>query len=394
MKKLSLFVCGLLMLIISGCTHAAQEYAQQDNMSRVTTDNFNPLSKSSAPMAPPSQAIMAESAGATGRKMAYTTELSISVDDTQSALELVQEITKKHQGYMLNLNNNRITLKIPVANSEKALAEIEKLGTVTSRRYTGQDLTEQITDLDIRIDNLQKLRTRLTELMKRGDKVADLLKIEQELARITTDIEKLQAQLRAAENRVAYVTVTITFNAIAIQPLRGFSTPVHWVNQLGSSTGKMNIPVNDKNKLPFDAKLPSDFVTVYSQTGEQPYELYAISANDCVIKLSRRDNLAGGTLKFWTEVIVRALGEGNNYVITASEAIKTKEKIDASLITAERNIGNNKFKYQILIIEFGKGLFTSSELYLMEFWGPGKAFDEAMPAIEQARNTIDLSIWK
>lgn len=329
--------------------------------------------------------------GEAGRKMAYTASLTLNVDDTAAALAQSQEIVRKSGGYTQDVSNYRVVLRIPAAKAETAVDQIEKLGTVLSRRITGEDLTEQVSDLGIRLDNLQKLRLRLSELLKRSAKVEELLKVEQELARVTTEIEQIQARLKQAENRISYVTLTVSFQTAARRPVQtGPVIPLDWVKQLGSSTGKSTIPVNNRSKLPFSLELPEDFVTVYANRGEA----VAVSAEDCVIRLTRRANLSGGSLAFWEQLIRRALTETNHYTITENRNFQTAEGIDAHRICAERSVGREAFHYQLLIVPFNPLLWGDGELFLVEAWGPGKAFERLMPKLKAMESTLDLSLWR
>lgn len=329
--------------------------------------------------------------GEAGRKMAYTASLTLNVDDAAAALAQSQEIVRKSGGYTQDVSNYRVVLRIPAAKAETAMGQIEKLGTVQSRRITGADLTEQVSDLGIRLDNLQKLRVRLSELLKRSAKVEELLKVEQELARVTTEIEQLQARLKQAENRINYVTLTVSFQNTARRPAQaGPVIPLDWVRKLGSSTGKSSIQVNGRSTLPFSLKLPENFVTVYADSNEAA----AVSADDCVIRLTRRDNLSGGSLAFWEQLIRRALTETNNYTITENREVQTSEGLNAYRISAKRNVGKEVFHYRLLIVPFNTWFRGDGELFLVEAWGPGKAYERLMPQLDAMDSTLDLSFWR
>lgn len=333
--------------------------------------------------------------GEAGRKMAFTASLTLNVDDTGAALAQSQEIVRKSGGYTQDISNYRTVLRIPAAQAESVVAQIEKLGTVLARRITGEDLTEQVSDLGIRLDNLQKLRLRLAELLKRSAKVEELLKVEQELARVTTEIEQLQTRLKQAENRISYVTLTVTFQNSGSRPVQaGPVIPLDWVKQLGSSAGKSSIPVNGKSTLPFDLTLPEDFVTVYAGNSGEAREAVAVSANDCVIRLTRRDNLSGGSLAFWEQLIRRALTETNNYTIAEDREFQTVEGLDARRIRAGRSVGKENFHYRLVIVPYNTLPWGNGELFLIEAWGPGKAFEQLMPKLEKMESTLDLALWR
>ena len=301
-------------------------------------------------------------AGQPNRRMAFTAALQMSVDDAEAALKMAQEINSRAGGYTQEVDNFQTTLKVPLGKAEEVLEKIEKLGTVTSRRISGEDLTDQLVDLDVRFKNMETLRARLTALLAESKKVEDTLKIEQELNRVTTDLERLQAQLKNANNRVAYVDMTVSFNASDPQPATRISFPVPWIARLGSSAG-------------------------------DGVEFNAVSADDCVLRLTRRDDLKGGSPAFWGELIKRSLSELNNYTITGRETFINHEGIRGELFTADRNIGRSSFRYQLLFFHFGKGFLTDNELYLVEFWGPADAFDLHAKQVKEVYDTVDLSIW-
>ena len=324
------------------------------------------------------------------RKMAFTAILQMGVDDVDAAMKMAQAINRKAGGYTQEVDNFQTTLKVPQGKADEVLEEIEKLGTVIARWITGEDLTDQLVDLDVRINNLETLRTRLTALLAESKKIEDTLKIEQELNRVTIGLEHLQAQLKNANNRVAYVNMTISFNAVDPQPATRISFPVPWVAQLGSSAGKAIPTANGCARQPFDMELPPDFVAV---SGDG-VEFNAVSADGCVLRLTRRDDLEGGSPAFWGELIKCSLSELNNYTIIGRETFINHEGIRGELFTADRNIGRSSFRYQLLFFHFGKGFLTDNELYLVEFWGPTDAFELHAKQVKEAYDTADLSIWR
>lgn len=61
--------------------------------------------------------------------------------------------------------------------------------------------------------NKKKLEERYLELLKRGNKISDLLEIEDKLSEIRTDIEATQGQLNYMIRQVEYSSLDITFYA-------------------------------------------------------------------------------------------------------------------------------------------------------------------------------------
>ena len=69
------------------------------------------------------------------------------------------------------------------------------LGEVTHQNIYGQDVTEQHTDLQLRLDNARQSRQRYLQLLEKAEEISDILLIEKELERLLYDIESLQGQL-------------------------------------------------------------------------------------------------------------------------------------------------------------------------------------------------------
>ena len=72
------------------------------------------------------------------------------------------------------------------------------------------DVTDQATDLEIRLANARALRARLEALLADATTVTEVLEVERELSRVTTEVEQLDGQLRALADRVALSTVRVT----------------------------------------------------------------------------------------------------------------------------------------------------------------------------------------
>ena len=85
-------------------------------------------------------------------------------------------------------------------------------GEITSRSTRAEDLTRQIIDTDSRLEAQRTLQGRLEGLLERRDgTLGDLLQIERELARVTGEIESIEAQLKALRLRVSMSSLDISY---------------------------------------------------------------------------------------------------------------------------------------------------------------------------------------
>lgn len=123
-------------------------------------------------------------------------------------------------GYVASESSQSVTLRVPAGRLEELLAAANQAGEVTEQNIRVQDVTANYVDLKIRIDNLQRLRKRLQELVEAGSTVQEILEVEKELARVTRELEQLEGQMRVLENQVSYATLTVYFqNDISPGPI-------------------------------------------------------------------------------------------------------------------------------------------------------------------------------
>lgn len=151
--------------------------------------------------------------GPVQRKFVRTANLTLEVDDEDDfkpTLIKARKIAEGLDGYVQQESTTSITVLVPTDQLDTALAQLEKLGEVTSRNVRIVDVTSQYVDMQIRINNLRKMRERLTELVAQSTDVSEILKIETELGRITSELERMEGQLRLMERNTTYATVYLS----------------------------------------------------------------------------------------------------------------------------------------------------------------------------------------
>lgn len=166
-------------------------------------------------------------AGPTERKLVRTAQTSLVVPEDQvtPGIEKVRALTLELKGYVFAETKYSITVKVPNTEFDSALSKIETFGEVRERSVNIEDITARYVDVSVRITNLRKTRERLQELFSRATKVEDILNIERELNRVTSELESLEAQMRTMDNQVAYSTIHVYFIAAEKETRPG---PLGW----------------------------------------------------------------------------------------------------------------------------------------------------------------------
>lgn len=141
--------------------------------------------------------------------------LTVEVASVTNAASEVSDIARQTGGYVESQSVSKdeqanLTLRIPSNQLEPAMATLESIGKVTSRRMSSEDVTEQYVDTDARLKTKIALRDRLRGLLDRAENVNDVLAIERELSRVQADIDSMQARLKSFKGMVDLASVNVT----------------------------------------------------------------------------------------------------------------------------------------------------------------------------------------
>ena len=302
-----------------------------------------------------------------GRKMTYSTNLVINVPDTVKGVKKASSIAEKHTGYTTYSDNSTANVKIPVAKAQDALKDFEAIGKVTSKTITANDITEHYTDTQVRLENLRRLQKRLSELLTRANKVDDILRIERELSRVTTDLERHQARMNVLSKQVEMVDFTINFKAV-VTPAEISRTiiPVDCVRELGSTIrNEKFVFTGNVDDTPADFELPAGFAVTLGR--EDRFK--ATNSDNVVLKLETFDNLPQADLAFYQKLIEKQL-KNIGYTDINFEQAKTADDVEYLAVSADS--GANTFSAMVAIYKDG-WLCKDEKVAVTEMYGPADA---------------------
>lgn len=153
-------------------------------------------------------------------RIIYSADVRLVAEDFAAAQEKLTNLVEEAGGYVATVREDRTsgssrygqwTLRVPVAKFGSFLASLDAIGFVESRNQTSEDVTMEYVDTEARVTNLQRLEERyVTLLADQTGSLEDVLKVEQELARVRGDIEQAQGRLRYLTNKTDFSTVTVT----------------------------------------------------------------------------------------------------------------------------------------------------------------------------------------
>jgi hypothetical protein len=105
-----------------------------------------------------------------------------------------------------------VTYRIPVARWDEALGDLRGLGEkIIDERYSTEEVTAQVVDLEARITNLRSTEAAIQAIMDRAASIDEVLTVQSELTAVRGQIEQLTAQKTNLEGLSAFSTLTVTF---------------------------------------------------------------------------------------------------------------------------------------------------------------------------------------
>ena len=211
----------------------AQDEATSDQGTVDTGTQANPetavTTEEPAPGATWDQIALPEVTPPAERMVIKNATMSIELNPPEEGPAKVTEVAKRFGGYVSTSSETAITIRVPAATFEEVMEAIAQIGTLADRQITGQDVTEEYYDLNIRLRNALAARTRYLELLERAQNVAEALLVEHELERVTLEIEELRGKLRYFRDQVGFSTIAVSFVEEYEPPEESSPGPLGWV---------------------------------------------------------------------------------------------------------------------------------------------------------------------
>ena len=228
MKIVSLIFSVFVLLFVS-CKQADASEASADMMvytpadsTAVAEDDYDSYSdknedSSVKEMRMPAPQVKEE---AIETKIIKSGNLRFQSDDLEVTYGQIQAAVKKYNALIKNdsqANNDyqfsrTINIRIPNQHFDAFIADISKgVKYFDAKDISSQDVTEEYIDVASRIKTKKVLEARYLELLKKANKVSEMLEIEGQLSEIREEIEAKEGRLRYLQNKVSMSTLDIEF---------------------------------------------------------------------------------------------------------------------------------------------------------------------------------------
>lgn len=227
----------LLALLLGACSSGMS--AEPDMAASDSGGGFADFAEESAPMAPEAERSFDDSVtNSTGetieRLVIKNADLSISVDDPLIKMDQVMAMAGDMGGFVVSSNlyyrtldsgvevpEGDVAIRVPSNRFDEALTTIKDgVGQVLRENVSGQDVTQEYTDLQSRLNNLLETEAGLQRIMDEATKTEDILQVYNQLTYIREQIEVIKGRMQYFEQSASFSLINVNIMADeAVQPL-------------------------------------------------------------------------------------------------------------------------------------------------------------------------------
>jgi len=162
------------------------------------------------------------------RKIVKTGYMTLEVSDITEAIAGITRVAKELDGYVVSSDQSgdkditygRIAIRVPSDRFNEALDRLRKLAVkVPNESTSSQDVTEEYTDLQAQLRNLEATEAQYLELLKKAEKVEDMLAVQRELSNVRGQIEQIKGRIQYLERTSDMALIEV--NLQKTQPIDG-----------------------------------------------------------------------------------------------------------------------------------------------------------------------------
>jgi hypothetical protein len=120
----------------------------------------------------------------------------------------------KGSEYEERLKHGNIRIRIPQDKFDVVLSELRNKGVIKNENFSERNITEQYYDVENKVKNLKIQEERLREILKEAKNVDEILRVENELRRIRTEIDSNTTVIKAWDSMVNMSIVNVSLREV------------------------------------------------------------------------------------------------------------------------------------------------------------------------------------
>lgn len=159
-----------------------------------------------------------------GRKLIFTAQVEVEVDDVAAASAEATDIIEGLGGFLFGQDTSggaearsELTFKVLPDDFNRALEALGTVGELRNQAVTTDDVTERIVDLESRIAVAELGVERLRTTLETTQDLEDFAEIERLLLDRESELEVMRGQLRTLEDRVDLATIVLILSTDRVE---------------------------------------------------------------------------------------------------------------------------------------------------------------------------------
>lgn len=152
------------------------------------------------------------------RLVIQNSSMSLLVSDVRETGSAILSYVDSIGGFMVDSSYNRpeesafgtLTVRVPTDRLNEALDTFRSNAVkVTNETLQGTDVTEQYTDIEARLETLNKTKTKFEQILDQATEVQDIIQVNQQLIYVQNQIDSLIGQRDALEKNASLTKITV-----------------------------------------------------------------------------------------------------------------------------------------------------------------------------------------
>jgi len=341
-------------------------------------------------------AALAGPGGRPDRLMAYAAMFQISAPNIEDAMTRFTRMVEDRGGYLESRENAKVVCRIPARHFHDLMAAMPSFGTILHQSINSRDVTRRHRDLGLRIETAQWSRNRVLKLLDRAEKLEDILKLEEELRKLTEQIETLQGELKGLNEQIAYSYVGVVFEPRThqggvVRPAA--KSPFAWINRVGVNRVRSafasveSTAEDDRFSVPpavtggVSMKIPDGFIMVERDRDQ----IKAISPDEAKLYLRRFEVTKRADLAFWSEALKNHLVEHRGYVLLEERPVTDpKGHVGRELLFEVVSEGETHHYLIALYVSDGPFWSSKASVRVVQFAAPLSSFAKHVQVVRHA----------
>ena len=171
------------------------------------------------------------------RKIVRTATLELEVEDVGASVQEVEAVAVAASGFVSESNvfvdalpegdgggdgasrrtqTASVTIRVPAESYSSVMGKLRGIAKeVRSERSEAAEVTEEYTDLEARLRNLEATEASYLELLAKAGEIADILAVQDRLNGVRLEIEQVQGRINLLDSMTDLATITAQLSVAA-----------------------------------------------------------------------------------------------------------------------------------------------------------------------------------